>query len=266
MLKRKYENETIVEEYENPPMVVGEEYRTTERIKNKVVYKRLTSDGVVEYRLEGSNTWNNYAVFLGSAPSGYGLGLTTPTAITTSEELDAARKCGFYRYNISSSKICGISFSSAAMIVYSNTSNSCVQEIRPHKTNYCLRRNYIGGTNPTWSDWELVGGVQMLLWENASLTSNFGAQTIALDLSGYDAVYVEAVRSTNSNVISGRTIVSVGGLSGFLMGTTDQLAMIRREVQATATGVIVSAHTSASNSNGTSNEIPYRIYGLKGVS
>lgn len=197
------------------------------------------------------------------APGGYGLGTTTPTAITTSEELDATRKCGFYRYYISSSNICGISLSSAAMIVYSNTANSCVQEIRPHNTNYCLRRNYVSGT---WGAWELVGGVQKLLWENASPTSAFAAQTIALDLSGYDAVYIEAVRSTNSNVISGNTTIPVGGLSGYLMGTTDQLAMIRREVKATKTGVVVSAHQSANSSTGTSNEIPYRIYGIKGVS
>lgn len=200
------------------------------------------------------------------APNGFGLGLNTPPAVTTTEELDATRKCGFYRYAISNSVICGISFNSASMIVYSNTANSCVQELIPYKTNCCLRRNYVGGSTNKWSDWELVGGVQKLLWENASLTSDFSAQTIALDLSGYDAVYIEAVRSTSSNVVSGRTMVSVGGLSGYLMGTTDQLTMIRREVKATTTGVVVSAYQSANSSTGTSNEIPYRIYGIKGVS
>ena len=105
-----------------------------------------------------------------------------------------------------------------------------------------------------------------MLWTNASLTTNFTAQTIALNLSGYDSVYVEAVRSTDSNVISGRTIVSVGGLPGFLVGTTNELTMIRREVKATTTGLVVSAYQSANTSSGTSNEIPYRIYGIKGVS
>lgn len=215
-----------------------------------------------------NGTWSSWvnADSTDFAPSGYGLGATTPTAVTTTEELDAARRAGFYRYAISNSVICGISFSSASMIVYSNTANSCVQELRPHKTNYCLRRNYVGGTNPTWSAWELVGGVQKLLWTNASLTTNFTAQTIALNLSGYDSVYVEAVRSTDSNVISGRTIVSVGGLPGFLVGTTNELTMIRREVKATTTGLVVSAYQSANTSSGTSNEIPYRIYGIKGVS
>lgn len=223
--------------------------------------KSITFPGLAgEYKIPQS------ASDIGAAPSGFGLGLTTPTVITTTEDLDATKKCGFYRYYISGSNICGVSFSSGSMIVYSNTANSCVQEIIPHAMNCCLRRYYVGGSTDKWSAWELVGGVQKLLWENASPTSDFAAQTIALDLSGYDAVYIEAVRSTNSKVISGRTMVSVGGLSGFLMGTTDQLTMIRREVKATTTGVVVSAYTSANNSNGTSNEIPYRIYGIKGVS
>ena len=237
-------------------------------------YKVIKADGTTEYvvleRADEPTTLGTplnaetlNAAFADKAPNGFGLGLTTPTAITTTEDLDATKKCGFYRYAISNSVICGISFSSASMIVYSNTSNSCVQELRPHKMNYCLRRNYVGGSTNKWSDWEEVGLVFKQVWRNASPTSDFSAQTIALDLSGYDAVYVEAVRSTNSNVISGRTMVSVGGLSGFLMGTTDQLTMIRREVKATTTGVVVSAYQSANNSNGTSNEIPYRIYGIK---
>lgn len=114
--------------------------------------------------------------------------------------------------------------------------------------------------------WIRAASNMVKLWENASPTSDFAAQTIALDLSGYDVVYIDAVRSTASKVISGSTMISVGGLSGFLMGTTDQLTMIRREVKATTTGVVVSGYTSANNSNGTSNELPYRIYGIKGVS
>lgn len=105
-----------------------------------------------------------------------------------------------------------------------------------------------------------------LLWENKKLTDNFQAQTIALALSGYDSVYVEAIRSTDDNKISGRTNVQVGGLPGYLMGTTNQFALTRREVSATKTGVTFSGFYSANTSNGASNEIPYRIYGIKGIS
>ena len=129
-------------------------------------------------------------------------------------------------------------------------------------SNYCLRRFYFASV---WSAWELVGVAEVKLWENTSLTGNFPAQTIALDLSGYDYVYVEAIRSTDDNKISGHTRVRVGGLSGYLMGTTDQFALTRRTVTATKTGVTFSGFSSANTSNGSSNEIPYRIYGIKGI-
>lgn len=262
MIKIKYDDDTLITEYENPPMIVGEEYRTTERINNKAVYKRLTSGGAVEYRLEGETEWKNYAVVLGAAPAGYGLGAVYPSVIYSPEELDACRTCGFYCY-VYAGTICGIYFDYANLTVYPIWGNECVQELRPLNTNYCLRRFLFGSV---WGAWELVGVVQKKLWENASLTSDFAAQTIALDLSGYDAVYVETVRSTEDNKISGRTRVQVGGLPGYLMGTTNQFALTRREVSATTTGVTFSGFYSAATSNGTSNELPYRIYGIKGVS
>ena len=40
----------------------------------------------------------------------------------------------------------------------------------------------------------------LLLWENASPGSSFKAQTIALDLSNYEFVYVEFRESTSSSV------------------------------------------------------------------
>lgn len=49
----------------NPPMNLGVEYRTTARLNNKVMYKRMTSAGIVEYRLDGETTWKNYAGLLG---------------------------------------------------------------------------------------------------------------------------------------------------------------------------------------------------------
>lgn len=200
---------------------------------------------------------------LNFAPSGFGLGETTPAEISTTEQLDACRACGFYRYKISGSNICGISFAYSSLIVYSLGPNSCTQELRPINTNHCLRRYYY---HETWSEWELVGVVLKLVWENASLTSDFAAQKISLTLSSGDAVYVEAIRSTDDNTISGRTIVYVGGSSGYLMGGTDQFALTRRKVTASTTGVTFTAYSSANTTSGTSNEIPYRIYVVRGIS
>lgn len=220
----------------------------------KIVDGRLTLDSSVAIKTEPS------VVF---APTGYGLSDIIPAkSITTTEQLDACRACGFYRYAIFSSKICGIGFNYGSLLVYPIYTDGCVQEVRPMNSNYCLRRFYFGSV---WSVWELVGVVQVKLWENTNLTNNFPAQTISLDLSGYNYVYVEAVRSTEDNKISGHTRVQVGGLSGYLMGTTNQFALTRREVTATKTGVTFSGFSSANTSNGASNEIPYRIYGIKGV-
>ena len=45
-------------EWITPPYVPGTEYRTIERRDGKIVYKKLDTDGVLKYRMEGSTAWN----------------------------------------------------------------------------------------------------------------------------------------------------------------------------------------------------------------
>ena len=45
-------------EFPNPILQVGKEYRTTERYQNKAVYKKLDTDGVIKWRLDGETTWH----------------------------------------------------------------------------------------------------------------------------------------------------------------------------------------------------------------
>lgn len=47
-------------ESENPPLEAGFEYRTTERIQDKAVYKRTSNHGRIEYRLDGETVWHPY--------------------------------------------------------------------------------------------------------------------------------------------------------------------------------------------------------------
>lgn len=49
----------------NPPMNNGVEYRTTERIDGKAVYKKNVN-GVIQYRLEGETAWKTYANVVGA--------------------------------------------------------------------------------------------------------------------------------------------------------------------------------------------------------
>lgn len=53
-------------EWINPPMLPGVEYRTCDRLRGLVVFKRVNKDsGVIEYRLDGENTWSPKADKIG---------------------------------------------------------------------------------------------------------------------------------------------------------------------------------------------------------
>lgn len=126
---------------------------------------------------------------------------------------------------------------------------------------------------------ELASGTgiekRKLLWTNASPTSNFEAQTISLDLSGYDAVEIICRYSTTSDSHT-RYICDVGSSSsidwlyytvvaGKYMGVKS-----RNEVSASTTGVTFGACTTKpgnSTDSTTTNGyiIPIKIYGIKGV-
>lgn len=55
-------------EWVNPRMAPGVEYRTTERINGKAVYKR-NNGGIIEYRLDDETTWKPYADAVGASES-----------------------------------------------------------------------------------------------------------------------------------------------------------------------------------------------------
>lgn len=231
---------------------------------NGTVYGTSYNYNGFAYRTLRSRTWGDWQKYTPSAfaPSGYGLGAMYPHVIYSPEELDACRTCGFYCYDHAGT-ICGIYFDYANLTVYSIWGNECVQELRPLNTNYCLRRFYFDGS---WSAWELVGMVMQILWVNASPASNFAAQTIHMDLSKYKAVYVQSVRSTDDQTVSGGTLAWVDIGSNYLTGTTDQHAATRRKVTATSSGITFSGFSSANTSNGASNEIPWVICGIRGIS
>ena len=73
LVRRKTANEWSEWEWVNPPMELGVEYRTTERMSGKPVYKK-NDNGVIKYRLDGETEWKNYAPVYGAAPAGYGEG------------------------------------------------------------------------------------------------------------------------------------------------------------------------------------------------
>lgn len=126
---------------------------------------------------------------------------------------------------------------------------------------------------------ELASGTgiekRILLWTNASPTSDFAAQTISLTLSSYDAVEIVCRYSTTSDSRT-RYICDVGSsasidwfyytvVAGKYMGVKS-----RNEVSASTTGVTFGACTTKpgnSTDSTTTNGyiIPIKIYGIKGV-
>lgn len=240
-----------------------------------IVYPIGAGGSVQELRPYGTNyclrryyqgsTWSAWVDCSPSAfaPSGFGLGLTTPTSITTAEELHNTRKCGFYRYNISGSNICGISFSNASLIVYSITTNGCVQELRPFKSNYCLRRYYSG---TTWTEWELVGGVQELVWENANRTSAVGSPQLVMEMPVYDEYLAYCCLNAgeqNSWIIAARC--PVGETLTFNFVWADDGIKYHRAIETSQEGFSFGEGYRQGVVDGKAC-IPLKIYGIKGVS
>ena len=138
-------------EYTNPPMYMGVEYRTTERRGSIVVYKKLDTDGVLKYRLEGETAWRTYADEIGAAPAGYGLG-TKPQRTVSLADLDSIFYNGWYLLSQPGSSLAGVNFNYASVIVYCIEPISCVQELRPLATNVVLRRYC---HQNVWYEWEV---------------------------------------------------------------------------------------------------------------
>lgn len=60
-------------EFVNPPYLTDIEYRTTDRINDKAVYKKITPDGILRYRLDGEDTWQTYQESLGITQESLGI-------------------------------------------------------------------------------------------------------------------------------------------------------------------------------------------------
>jgi hypothetical protein len=69
MTRSLYEGLLQLIAWENPPMVEGVEYRTTERYQNAVVYKKVDSNGNILWRSENETTWRILAAANNVAPA-----------------------------------------------------------------------------------------------------------------------------------------------------------------------------------------------------
>lgn len=113
-----------------------------------------------------------------------------------------------------------------------------------------------------WKD--LSDGLHMkLLWENASKTSTFGEQTINIDLSEYDFVMIEFGSNSDINE-SHNDFIRVGCNSALRLTGGWSNKAGHRNVTCSASSVYFNiCYYGSSEDN--SNMVPFRIYGIKGV-
>lgn len=112
------------------------------------------------------------------------------------------------------------------------------------------------------------GGISMdLLWENASPASAFAAQTIAMDLSDYQKIYIECFAKTTELIVVS-AIMPMDKTSSITFESkfySSQDYAGGRWATPTQTGVTFIRGLNSNYDEDNSLIIPYRIYGLKGV-
>lgn len=105
-----------------------------------------------------------------------------------------------------------------------------------------------------------------LVWQNASPSSEFAAQTIELDLSKYTKYEIEFLFHTAETHINIQKSV-VG--NKMLLCLNDAGSIYRRNVASTASSLyfsdMVGSHNTGSSINDNNYLIPCRVYGIKGV-
>lgn len=120
---------------------------------------------------------------------------------------------------------------------------------------------------------KLFSDYRKLLWSNPSPSSGFAAQTISLDLSGYDEVEIQCLASAGgvdfvtARCVVGKAIMAqfVSGGNGYGNGTP---FLTERRFVTSTTGIIVSTgygcFTGGSDwsYNSATRMIPLKIYGI----
>lgn len=110
------------------------------------------------------------------------------------------------------------------------------------------------------------GGMKMdLLWTNPSPTSEFSAQTVSVDLSGYDAFYVECTVQSSYPTLKSSSVI-LANSSSTCSGIDGGGYVRSRTITCNNNGFTTeSGRYVQKDGQGVANDscIPYRIYGIK---
>lgn len=149
-----------------------------------------------------------------------------------------------------------------------NNANTAVAEHAENKDNpHEVTCAQIGAASLGYADTKTS---MTLLWENASPTSAFAAQTIAIDLSGYDMIEVFARSSTGAIQENAWGSVAYSKAPGLGRLYTTNVFMYMREFTVGESWITFAdnmqfkTYGSAGTAANTAT-IPHKIYGIKGV-
>lgn len=104
-----------------------------------------------------------------------------------------------------------------------------------------------------------------LLWTNASPTSEMGSSTIELDLSAYAGVTIELYSASSSVTSHSLTSPLIRKSCGWFAIAFASGSSYRRIFYVTESSVNVAAGTTGTTTADKTQNIPYKIYGVKGV-
>ena len=110
----------------------------------------------------------------------------------------------------------------------------------------------------------------VLLWENAKPDSTFSAQTVSLDLAGYEIIHIEYYYPSDAvgrGLVASQSAANIEGNSIRLMivsGISSNPYAQSRDATINANGITFTAGNRAGSTNNNACT-PVRIYGLKGV-
>lgn len=112
------------------------------------------------------------------------------------------------------------------------------------------------------------GTIFELLWTNPSPSAEFSPQTISLDLSDYDAVFIPMISASGNRIYD--LFADVGGAYAYahFVALATNLVARQRSAKATTTGITFSncqsrTQGSGSNTNTNTHLVPQYIYGVK---
>lgn len=162
-------------QWENPPFENGVEYRTTEHLGSKAVYKR-NLDGMIQYRLDGETGWKNLNALMGAAPAGYGVGSSSKSI----GDANDATVGGVYYYGSTASNIPD-GFGNGVIFVQNRADAQIFQTITDI---YGLSAERIRQSNGTWGAWKRCDPSAFApsgygLGTNGQLTNDWNTTTLS---------------------------------------------------------------------------------------